>query len=130
MSIKDIEKNENVLVVTANYVAGHKIVENYGYTYGLTVRSRGLGGQLLGGLRTLGGGEIKEYVKMMEEAREEALRRLIENAESLGANAIISTRFDSGAISEIMQEILAYGTAVKIVKSDDTEIEPAVDEID
>lgn len=129
MSIKDIEKNENVLVVTANYVAGHKIVENYGYTYGLTVRSRGLGGQLLGGLRTLGGGEIKEYVKMMEDAREEALRRLIKNAESLGANAIISTRFDSGAISEIMQEILAYGTAVKIVKSDDAEIEPAVDEI-
>jgi uncharacterized protein YbjQ (UPF0145 family) len=62
------------------------------------------------------GGEIKEYVKMMEQSRDEALRRMIQHAESMGANAVISVRFDSNDISDIMQEILAYGTAVVVEK--------------
>ncbi|HSO25748.1 MAG TPA: heavy metal-binding domain-containing protein, partial [Methanobacteriaceae archaeon] len=91
---------------------GFEILETKGFVYGLTVRSRGLGGQVGAGIRSMFGGEIKEYVKMMEESRNEALNRMIAHAEELGANAVISVRFDSDEISNVMQEILAYGTAV------------------
>lgn len=91
---------------------GFEISETKGFVYGLTVRSRGLGGQVGAGIRSMFGGEIKEYVKMMEESRNEALNRMIAHAEELGANAVISVRFDSDEISNVMQEILAYGTAV------------------
>jgi uncharacterized protein YbjQ (UPF0145 family) len=93
-------------------VPGFEILETKGFVYGLTVRSRGLGGQVGAGIRSMFGGEIKEYVKMMEESRNEALNRMITHAEELGANAVISVRFDSDEISNVMQEILAYGTAV------------------
>lgn len=116
MSILDLEKE--VMITTSNYVPGSKVVENFGFVFGLTVRSRGVGGQIGAGLRSLVGGEIKEYVKMMEETREEAIYRMVKQAKELGANAIISTRFDSGEISNVMQEILVYGTAVRIEKED------------
>lgn len=116
MSIIELEKE--VMITTSNYVPGSKIVENYGFVYGLTVRSRGLGGQIGAGLRSIVGGEIKEYVKMMEDTREEAISRMVRSANDLGANAIISVRFDSGQISDVMQEILAYGTAVRIEDED------------
>ena len=94
------------------------LVETKGFVYGLTVRSRGVGGQVSAGLRSLVGGEIKEYVSMMEDSREEALERLIEHAKQLGGNAIVAVRFDSNDISNVMQEILAYGTAVVAVKEE------------
>lgn len=103
---------EEFIVSSANHVPGYEIVETKGFVYGLTVRSRGLGGQVGAGIRSMFGGEIKEYVKMMEESRNEALDRMIQHAEEMGANAIISVRFDSDEISNVMQEILAYGTAV------------------
>lgn len=109
-------KYEDVIVVSSNHVPGYRAVETIGFVYGLTVRSRGLGGQVGAGLRSLVGGEIKEYVTMMEHARQEAIDRMIEHARELGANAIISARFDSDSISNVMQEILAYGTAVIIEK--------------
>ncbi|MDI9615212.1 heavy metal-binding domain-containing protein [Methanothermobacter sp.] len=101
-----------MVYVTSNYVPGYKAVETLGFVYGLTVRSRGLGGQIGAGLRSIVGGEIKEYVTMMEHSRQEALERMLDHARELGANAVISVRFDSDSISDIMQEILAYGTAV------------------
>ena len=104
------------IVVSSNYVPGYKSVETHGFVYGLTVRSRGLGGQIGAGLRSMFGGEIKEYVKMMEESRDEALRRMVRHAQSMGANAVISVRYDSNDISDVMQEILAYGTAVTVEK--------------
>jgi len=107
---------EDVIVVSSNHVPGYRAVETIGFVYGLTVRSRGLGGQIGAGLRSIAGGEIKEYVTMMEHARQEAIDRMIEHAKELGANAIISARFDSDSISNVMQEILAYGTAVIIEK--------------
>ncbi|MDI3484031.1 MAG: hypothetical protein PWQ74_618 [Methanobacteriaceae archaeon] len=107
---------EDVIVVSSNHVPGYRAVETIGFVYGLTVRSRGLGGQVGAGLRSIVGGEIKEYVTMMEHARQEAIDRMIEHARELGANAIISARFDSDSISNVMQEILAYGTAVIIEK--------------
>ena len=101
---------------TANNIPGYEIVKTNGFTYGFTVRSRGAGGQLTASARSLFGGEIKEYVKMMEESRDEALNRLIDHAKEMGANGIIAIRFDSNDISNTMQEILAYGTAVTVRK--------------
>jgi uncharacterized protein YbjQ (UPF0145 family) len=75
-----------------------------------------MGGQIGAGIRSMFGGEIKEYVHMMEETREEALNRAIQHAQDMGANAIISARYDSNDISDIMQEILVYGTAVVVQK--------------
>lgn len=105
---------EEKFVVTTNYVPGHQVKDVLGAVWGLTVRSRGLGGNIAAGLRSLVGGEIKEYVKMLNDSRTEALNRMIEKAESMGANAIIEMSFDTSDISQYMTEIVAYGTAVKI----------------
>ena len=80
--------------------------------FGLVVRSRGLGGNLMAGLRSLGGGEIHEYTSLLEDTRRQALDRLVQNATLLGANAVLSMRFDSSELSGTMSEIVAYGTAV------------------
>ena len=105
---------DGVLVVSANWIPGYTIIETRGFIYGLTVRSRGLGRNITAGLRSIAGGEIREYVEMMQHARDEALYRLVEHAKAVGANAIISACFDSSEISNYMQEILAYGTAVVV----------------
>lgn len=113
--MSSIEINEvlsDFIVVSSNHIPGYEILETRGFCYGLTVRSRGVGGQLGAGIRSMFGGEIKEYVKMMEESRDEALYRMIDHAQEMGANAVISVRYDSDEISNVMQEILAYGTAV------------------
>ena len=106
----------NFIVVSSNNVPGYEIVETKGFCYGLTVRSRGVGGQVGAGIRSMFGGEIKEYVKMMEESRDEAVYRMIDHARQMGANAVISVRYDSNEVSNVMQEILAYGTAVIVRK--------------
>ena len=103
---------DGVIVVSSNRVPGYSIIETRGFIYGLTVRSRGLGRNITAGLRSLAGGEIREYVEMMQHARDEALYRMVEHARAVGANGVISTYFDSSEISDYMQEILAYGTAV------------------
>lgn len=104
-----------VLVVTTPYVAGYRIAEMKGEVFGLVVRSRGLGGNILAGLRSLGGGEIHEYTELLEQSRLQAIDRLLENARAMGANAVISMRFDSSSLADYMSEIVAYGTAVVIV---------------
>jgi uncharacterized protein YbjQ (UPF0145 family) len=78
----------------------------------VVVRSRGLGGNIAASLRSLVGGEIKEYTQMLEEARRHALDRMVQNASVMGANAIVMMRFDSAEIGQTMSEIVAYGTAV------------------
>jgi uncharacterized protein YbjQ (UPF0145 family) len=83
-------------------------------TYGITVRSRGLGGNIIAGLRTIGGGEIKEYTELAHQARQQALDRLQEHAQSMGANAVVSVMFDSTEVGNTMDEIIAFGTAVVI----------------
>ncbi len=110
---------DEFIVSSANHVPGYRTVETKGFVYGLTVRSRGVGGQIGAGIKSMFGGEIKQYVKMMEEAREEALHRMISHAQDMGANAIMSVRFDSAEISNVMQEILAYGTAVVVEEGQD-----------
>jgi uncharacterized protein YbjQ (UPF0145 family) len=108
-----------MIIVTTPYLSGHNIVESKGMVFGLVVRSRGLGGNIMAGLRSLGGGEIHEYTSLLEDTRCQALDRLVRNATVVGANAIVSMRFDSSELGGTMSEIVAYGTAV-IVEPDPT----------
>jgi uncharacterized protein YbjQ (UPF0145 family) len=103
-----------MIVTTTENVAGHKTVESLGQVFGVIVRSRGLGGNIVAGLRTLIGGEIHEYTSLVEETRRQAIDRLVRNASAMGANAVIMMRFDSGAIGQTMNEVVAYGTAARI----------------
>ena len=103
-------------ISTANDIPGFKILETKGFVYGLTVRSRGAGGQIGAGVKSLFGGEIRQYVTMMEESRDDALERVIAHAKELGANGIIAIRCDSNEISNVMLEILVNGTAVVVEK--------------
>jgi uncharacterized protein YbjQ (UPF0145 family) len=101
-----------MIVVTSENVAGHRVKETKGQVFGVVVRSRGIGGNIMAGLRSLGGGEIPEYTQLLEEARKHAVDRLVKNAARMGANGIIMMRFDSAEIGQTMSEIVAYGTAV------------------
>ncbi|MDA4132351.1 MAG: heavy metal-binding domain-containing protein [Thaumarchaeota archaeon] len=103
-----------VTMVTSNYIAGFKIDKVLGLTYGITVRSRGIGGNIVAGLRTIGGGEIKEYTALAHQARQEALDRLSAHAKDLGANAVLNVMFDSTELATSMSEIIAFGTAVVV----------------
>jgi uncharacterized protein YbjQ (UPF0145 family) len=102
------------LLLTSNYAPGYKVDKVLGMTYGITVRSRGLGGNLVAGLRTIAGGEIKEYTELAHQARQEALDRLAQHARTLGANAVLSVGFDSTEMATNMTEIIAFGTAVVV----------------
>jgi uncharacterized protein YbjQ (UPF0145 family) len=103
-----------MLVVTTENVAGHRIRESKGQVFGVVVRSRGLGGNIMAGLRSLAGGEIIEYTQMLEEARRHAIDRMVKNAQLMQANAIVMMRFDSSELGQTMSEVVAYGTAVII----------------
>ena len=104
-----------MIIATAPYVAGYRVQETKGQVFGLVVRSRGLGGNLVAGLRSIVGGEIHEYTSLLEDTRRQAIDRMVQNATLVGANAIISMRFDSSQLSGAMSEIVAYGTAVVLV---------------
>jgi uncharacterized protein YbjQ (UPF0145 family) len=103
-----------MIVTTTENIAGHRTVESLGQAFGVIVRSRGLGGNIVASLRTLIGGEIHEYTSLVEETRRQAIDRLVRNASAMGANAVTMMRFDSGAIGQTMNEVVAYGTAVRI----------------
>ena len=103
-----------MLLVTTEHIPEYQVVEVKGEVSGLVVRSRGLTGNIMAGLRSIGGGEIKEYTELLEQARHHAIDRLVENAEAMGANAATMMRFDSSEIGNTMSEIVAYGTAVVI----------------
>ena len=113
-----------MIVAPAPFIAGHRVIETKGQTFGLVVRSRGFSGNLIAGLRSLGGGEIHEYTQLLEDTRRQALDRLVQNATLMGANAIISMRFDSSEMASYMTEIVAYGTAV-VVQPDAAAPQPA-----
>jgi uncharacterized protein YbjQ (UPF0145 family) len=103
-----------MLVVTTENVPGQRVREVKGQVFGVVVRSRGLGGNILASLRSIVGGEIHEYTTLLEEARRHAVDRLVQNATAMGANAVVMMRFDSSEIGQIMSEIVAYGTAVVV----------------
>ena len=101
-----------MILVTTQEVPGKTIKKNLGLVRGNTIRARHVGRDISAALRNIVGGEITDYTKMMAESREQALDRMVEEAESLGANAIVSIRFTTSMIMQSASEILAYGTAV------------------
>jgi uncharacterized protein YbjQ (UPF0145 family) len=101
-----------MLVTTAENVPGQRRVQTLGQCFGVVVRSRGIGGNIIAGLRSIVGGEIHEYTQLLEETRRQAVDRMVVNATAMGANAVVMMRFDSSEIGQTMSEIVAYGTAV------------------
>jgi uncharacterized protein YbjQ (UPF0145 family) len=105
-----------VIVSTMNDLPGYRVDEVLGEVTGLTVRSRNVGTQIGANLKALVGGELKGLTKQLSETRDEAKQRLIEEAEKVGGNAVLAMRFDSDEIGQGYQELVAYGTAVKVTK--------------
>ena len=103
-----------MIMVTTDFVPGKTIKKTFGLVRGNTIRARHIGRDMVAFLRNVVGGEIKDYTKMMAESREQAIDRMIGEAEELGANAIINVRFTTSMIMQSASEILSYGTAVLI----------------
>jgi uncharacterized protein YbjQ (UPF0145 family) len=106
-----------MLITTTNDVAGYEIQEILGEVFGLTVRSRHIGSQIGASFKSLVGGELGGMTKMLSEGREEAIRRLVAEAELKGATAILAMRFDTSELGSTWTEICAYGTAAKVKKA-------------
>ena len=105
--------NKNILIVTTDQVAGREVSEVLGLVKGSTIRTRHVGSDIMAGLRSLVGGEVKGYVIALNDARVEATERMLTEAASLGADAILCTRYSTSQVMTGAAEILAYGTAVK-----------------
>jgi uncharacterized protein YbjQ (UPF0145 family) len=103
-----------MIVTTTESVEGKKTVKTHGLVRGSTIRARHVGRDIMAGLRSIVGGEITDYTKMLAESREQALMRMIQEAEGMGANAIVSTRFVTSMVMSGASELLAYGTAVEV----------------
>ena len=99
---------------TTNDIAGHSIAETIGIARGSTVRTRNVGNDILAAFKNLVGGEVAEYTRLQADAREQALQRMIEDANNLGADAVICIRFQTSVMMAGASELLAYGTAVKL----------------
>ena len=103
-----------MIVVTTESLPGYRVRQVLGQCFGVVVRSRGLGGNILASLRSIFGGEIHEYTSLLEDTRRQAVDRLVTNASMMGANAVVMMRFDSSEIGQTMSEIVAYGTTVVV----------------
>ncbi|MFK4056490.1 YbjQ family protein [Brevundimonas sp. NPDC046655] len=103
-----------MLVATTNDLAGHRIVRHLGMVRGVTVRSRNLVSDAIGGVQSMIGGRVGAYVKLAEAARQEAYDELVAHARDMGANAILAMRYDANEIMPGVTEVLAYGTAVVV----------------
>jgi len=103
--------SQSMIVTTTENIPGTRVVKTIGQVFGLTVRSRSLGGNIAAFLKGLVGGEIGSYVKLNEDSRRQALDRMVANAAAMGANAVTMMRFDSTEMGAAMSEIVAYGTA-------------------
>ncbi len=105
-----------MLITTQDEFADYTITKTLGIVRGNTIRARHIGKDIVAGLRTLVGGEITEYTKMLAESREQAIDRMIAEAETMGADGIVCLRFTTSTVMKAAAELLAYGTAVKMVK--------------
>ena len=103
-----------MLITTQDEFADYTITKTLGLVRGNTIRARHIGKDIMAGLRTIVGGEISEYTKMLAESREQAIDRMIKEAEALGANGVVCLRFTTSAVMQGSAELLAYGTAVKV----------------
>jgi uncharacterized protein YbjQ (UPF0145 family) len=103
-----------MIITPSQTIAGHRVVKTLGIVRGNTIRARHLGRDILAGLKNLVGGEIEEYTKMMAEARDQAVDRMVADAKHLGANAIITVRFSTSYMMGAASEILVFGDAVVV----------------
>ncbi|MBE4906803.1 YbjQ family protein [Bacillus luteolus] len=103
-----------MIIVTTEFVPGKEVKELKGFVKGSTVQSKHIGKDLLAGLKTIVGGEIKDYTDMMTEARKIAIGRMVEDAKKMGANAVIGVRLETSSVMANASEIIAYGTAVYV----------------
>jgi uncharacterized protein YbjQ (UPF0145 family) len=106
-----------MLITTMNDVPGHEITDVYGEVFGLTVRSRNAFSQMGAGLKSMFGGELKGMTKALADSRSEVIARMVEEAETKGANAVVAMRFDTSEMGDMWTEICAYGTAVRIARA-------------
>ena len=106
-----------MLLSNLESVPGHHIIRQLDVVYGSTVRSKHVGRDLMAGLKNIVGGELKGYTELLEESRQEAMQRMIEKAQSLGANAVVGIRFSTSNIAQGASELFVYGTAV-VVQTD------------
>ncbi len=104
----------NILITTTEHIAGREIAQTLGLVKGATIQTRHIGSHILAGLTTIVGGEVRGYVKAITAAREEATERMLAEAEAMGADAIICTRYANAQVMNGAAEILVYGTAVKL----------------
>ena len=106
-----------MIVVTTDFVPGYEVTESLGLVRGSTIRAKHVGKDILAGLRTVFGGELKEYTEMLIESRAESMRRMEVQAQKLNADAVINVRFVTSQVMAGAAELLAYGTAVKLRRS-------------
>jgi uncharacterized protein YbjQ (UPF0145 family) len=108
---EEVAPSRPLIVTTTENIPDTRVVKTIGQVFGLTVRSRSIGGNIAAFLKSLAGGEIRSYVKLNEDSRRQALDRMVQNAAAMGANAVTMMRFDSTEMGAGMTEIVAYGTA-------------------
>lgn len=109
---------DEIIVVTTDSIPGYRIKEIKGIARGGVVRATHLGRDIMAFLRNIAGGEVKEYTRLLAEAREEAIKRMMQSAKSMGANAVIGFRFATANIGTAVAEVYAYGTAVVVEKDE------------
>ena len=105
------------LITATDFVSGYKVGQILGVVIGNTVRAKHLGKDIMAGLKKLVGGELEEYTDMLKDARTEAINRMVKEAKNLGADAVINVRFMTSAVTQGAAEILAYGSAVKLIRA-------------
>ncbi len=103
-----------MILTNIETVPGKNIIEHYGLVSGSTVRAKHIGKDFLAGLKNITGGELKAYTELLKESRDEAIKRMVEQAKQLGANAVINIRFSTSAVAQGAAELYVYGTAVKV----------------
>ncbi|MEM7796401.1 MAG: YbjQ family protein [Cyanobacteria bacterium P01_C01_bin.118] len=111
---RSIARTTSVMLTNLEGVPGKEIIEHYGLVQGSTIRAKHVGKDILAGFKNIVGGELKAYTELLQESRQEAVNRMIQQAEQLGANAVINVRFATSSVAPGAAELFAYGTAVKV----------------
>lgn len=112
--VRGASVTHGITITTLEGVPGQEVVEHYGLVQGSTIRAKHVGKDIMAGLKNLVGGELKGYTELLQEARQEAVSRMTEQASLLGANAVLNVRFSTSSVAQGAAELYAYGTAVKV----------------
>lgn len=115
-----------MIITNTETVPGKHLVEHYGLVQGSTIRAKNIGRDLMAGMKNLVGGELKGYTELLQESRDEALHRMVQQAEELGANAVVNVRFSTSSVAAGAAEILCYGTAVRMEDGAESSTPPPI----